>query len=202
MNIGEHTVQETIRVTEINLMLLGADLVDVLKLGSIPMDAFSSQLMINKHKHPDIEGMIANEQVDDDLKYVANDYLNAIPMVHEEIADATRRDTILSRLYDYVKNGWPFEIPFNKELESFYNVKDGLTIEKGCIIFGARVVILNALQKRCLDQLHKGHPGIINMKAKARCCIYWPLIETYIVKVVNNCNTCQVAVKDYQKTKS
>ena len=85
------------------------------------------------------------------------------------------------------------------EPASFYRRREWLSNVKGCIFFGERVVIPRVLQKRCLMQLHKGHPGIVRMKAIARSYVYWPHMDEDIIETVGTCTSCQCASRSPPK---
>nr|XP_049464993.1 uncharacterized protein K02A2.6-like [Anopheles coluzzii] len=67
--------------------------------------------------------------------------------------------------------------------------------KKGCILFGERLVIPADLRTQCLEQLHRGHPGIQRMKSLARSYVYWPLMDNEIVQYVATCELCAAAAK-------
>ncbi|XP_026578600.1 uncharacterized protein K02A2.6-like, partial [Pseudonaja textilis] len=60
-----------------------------------------------------------------------------------------------------------------------------------CVLWGDRVVVPTKLQKRVLQMLHDGHPGIVCMKALARSYAWWPGIDKQIEAWVASCNKCQ-----------
>ena len=42
-----------------------------------------------------------------------------------------------------------------------------------------------------LEELHKGHPGIVRMKELARSYLWWPNVDLEIEQTVRNCASCQ-----------
>lgn len=54
-------------------------------------------------------------------------------------------------------------------------------------------------RKRCLKQLHKGHPGIQRMKAIVRSFIYWPGLDEEIFSYVQACHGCASAARSPSK---
>ncbi|XP_026557986.1 uncharacterized protein LOC113437293 [Pseudonaja textilis] len=72
-------------------------------------------------------------------------------------------------------------------------VLNWLFTQKGCILWGDRMVIPETLQKRVLTMLHEGHPGIVKMKALARSYAWWPGMDKQIETWVASCRKCQEA---------
>ncbi|XP_026569112.1 uncharacterized protein K02A2.6-like, partial [Pseudonaja textilis] len=60
-----------------------------------------------------------------------------------------------------------------------------------CILWGDQVVVPTKLQKRVLQMLHDGHPGIVRTKALARSYAWWPGMDKQIETWVASCNRCQ-----------
>ena len=85
----------------------------------------------------------------------------------KEIAKYTRRVGHFSVLERYSKHGFPEQSQCQQELLPFYFRKDELSIQRGCIVWGNRIVIPPLLRQRVLNVLHIGHPGINRMKELA-----------------------------------
>jgi len=66
--------------------------------------------------------------------------------------------------------GWPGK-PTQEQLKPFYQRKDHLSTDQGCLLWGLKVIILNKLQACLLNELHSIHPEIVKMKAVARSAI-------------------------------
>lgn len=83
-------------------------------------------------------------------------------------------------------------IPYcNKELE--------LSVERGCVLWGYRVVIPHTLRKVVLRQLHESHLGIVKTKAMARSYVWWPKIDNDIEVLIKNCKACQELQQSQKK---
>ena len=91
--------------------------------------------------------------------------LESLPLRTSEIRIATHSDPILSKILRYLKYGWPNNIP--QSLLPFWRRRYELTVEGECILWGLRVVVPTKLQSRVLAELHRGHPGVVRMKAVA-----------------------------------
>ena len=62
--------------------------------------------------------------------------IQALPVTAEQIATATRQDVVLSRVLNFVKEGWPEEV--SKELEPFARRQHELSTEANCLLWGIR----------------------------------------------------------------
>ncbi|XP_015279864.1 PREDICTED: uncharacterized protein K02A2.6-like, partial [Gekko japonicus] len=69
--------------------------------------------------------------------------------------------------------------------------KEELSVHKGCLLWGDRVVVPTALQQKVLHALHEAHPGIVRMKGLARSYVWWPGIDAEVEAWVKRCPTCQ-----------
>ncbi|XP_050072320.1 uncharacterized protein K02A2.6-like [Anopheles maculipalpis] len=168
----------------------------------IPTDKFGNadvlSRLINKHAKPEPEYMIASIELEKVVSCVAIESLKPFPIRFREVATATGNDVLLRQVYGYIQAGWPRNMAYGADLARFHSRKDALTTVEGCILFGERVVVPAVLQKRCLNQLHQGHPGIQRMKAIARSFVYWPSLDNDIADCVATCGACQAAAKSPQ----
>ena len=70
--------------------------------------------------------------------------IQALPVTCNQIQTATRCDPILSKIVDYVRRGWPKQVPDN--IRPYQSKKEEITIESGCLLWGIRVIIPKRLQ--------------------------------------------------------
>ena len=82
-----------------------------------------------------------------------------------QVQRVTQNDAILSKVYLYVKNGWPSVV--DKEIQPYFLLKEELSIEGNCVLRGIRVAVPKKLQNQVLNELHATHPGIQQMKLVA-----------------------------------
>ena len=102
----------------------------------------------------------------------------------------TDKDPVLSRVRELVHKGWPSE-PKESEFAPYTVRKHELSIQNGCVLWGARVVMPKQGQENVLHQLHQGHPGVSRMKALARSYVWWPKMDKEVEDTVKACTTCQ-----------
>ena len=118
-------------------------------------------------------------------------FLDELPIRSEDINKATKHDTILSQVSQYILQGWPNSMNgLPESIRPYYNRKDELTVEQGCVLWGIRVVIPEQFRERLLNQIHEEHPGICKMKALARCYLWWPTLDKDIKTKVKSCTIC------------
>ena len=85
--------------------------------------------------------------------------------------------------------GWPHKVQ-EEALKPYYQHKDQLATDQGCLLWGLRVIIPPTLQAEMLNELHVTHPEIVKMKALARSIVRWPNMDKDIEEVVTSCQSC------------
>lgn len=112
------------------------------------------------------------------------------PITAAEIARHSYRETHLKQFLNYVLRDWP-TTPLKGELQLYHMRQTELSVMKGCLLCGERVVIPPKLQWEMLEVLHVGHLGIVRMKALARRYVWWPNMDQDITEWVATCTPCQ-----------
>jgi transposase InsO family protein len=115
--------------------------------------------------------------------------VDELPVTAKDVADETRKDKILSRVYVYMMNGWPSKT--DPELLEFAKRKDEISAERGCLLWGMRVIIPEAYRRLLVKELHKDHLGVVRMKAVARSYFWYPGIDRDIEMESSCCEACQ-----------
>ncbi|XP_013404718.1 uncharacterized protein K02A2.6 [Lingula anatina] len=113
-----------------------------------------------------------------------------LPLTASDIAEATRKDSVLSKVMDYTMSGWP-EYLDSEILKPYHVRRHELSAEQGCILWGNRVVIPEIYRQTLLEDLHWEHPGVCAMKAIARSYVWWPNLNSDIECKVRECSACQ-----------
>ena len=88
-----------------------------------------------------------------------------------EIADFTKKDEVLVKVYEYTSSGWPNHCS-DPAIKPYSNRSEYLSLEDSCLLWGRREVIPLKLQGHLLDELHECHPGMCRMKAIARSFVW------------------------------
>ncbi|XP_062557640.1 uncharacterized protein K02A2.6-like [Armigeres subalbatus] len=157
--------------------------------------------LIDQHNRPEEDVIIACTTLEEDLRSVAIDSTKQLPLSFSMVEKATASDPILRKIFRFINDGWPksrSEVK-DREMLKFFDRQEALSVVQGGIMLGDRLVIPTVFRKRCLHQLHKGHPGIQRMKSIARSFVYWPGLDDEIVSFVKACRQCALAVRSPPK---
>ena len=65
-----------------------------------------------------------------------------------------------------------------------------LSVKNGLIMKGKHIIIPETLQQEVLEQLHRGHQGMVKCKERARVSVWWPKINKDIEEFVRKCSIC------------
>ena len=114
--------------------------------------------------------------------------LESIPLSSDDIRKQTRKDPVLSLVYNAIQSGnW---LNRTGEFEPFYSRRDELSTHSGVMFWGSRIVIQCKQRNRVMEELHENHDGIVKMKALARSYVWYPGIDREIEQKVKNCKMC------------
>lgn len=113
----------------------------------------------------------------------------ALLLDYKILKKETSSDPILSRVISYITDEWPAEVEL-KELKPYFNRKNELYCELGCIMWGHRVVIPSTCRTRVIKELHESHMGIVKTKALARSYVWWPGVDEAVEAACRGCAVC------------
>ena len=115
--------------------------------------------------------------------------MDGLPITASDMAAATTKDAILSQVLQYTLEGWP-QKGVSDNLKIFYQRRDQLSTDQGCLLWGTRVIVPEVWHGRLLNELHYTHPGIVKMKLLARSYMWWPNLDQNIEDMVKSCKDC------------
>ena len=131
----------------------------------------------------------------------------SLPVTTDTVRRCTRTDRELSQIYEYTLSGWPKSVSqhmHGKDLPDqsciFFNRRNEMSINQGCLVWGTHVVIPKSLREQLLHEVHTGHLGIVRMKHVARSFIWWPGIDSDIENTARTCVDCKRASSMPPKT--
>ena len=61
-----------------------------------------------------------------------------------------------------ITEGWP-KVCQDVDLQKYHQVREYLSVDQGCLVFGFRVVIPESLRDRMLEELHETHCGVVKL---------------------------------------
>ena len=88
-----------------------------------------------------VQSLADNEDLDPDEHYVFATVTDELTVTAVEIAEDSKKDSVLVKLYEYTSSGWPGTCP-SLERRPFWNHRDELSLENGCLLWGGRVIIM------------------------------------------------------------
>ena len=77
------------------------------------------------------------------------------------------------------------------ELQQYDKLRHNLTVDDNLVLYQARIVVPTASRSDVLTRLHSSHRGMVRTKQRAWQTVYWPGLSNDIVKVIQNCRSCQ-----------
>ena len=108
----------------------------------------------------------------------------------KEIRQHQDEDEILRQLKGYCQSGWPVKGNIPGVLKPYHSVSAELTVERGLLVCGSRVVIPASLRVNILDKIHTGHQGITKCRERAKHSVWWPRLSWQLEELVKSCPEC------------
>ncbi|XP_052566467.1 uncharacterized protein K02A2.6-like [Culex pipiens pallens] len=158
--------------------------------------------LIDRTIQPEEEYVVAALTLEEDLASIISDTIDKVPVSFAALQKATATNATLQAVVKYIRDGWPSsaESVTNSEVLPYFRRRESLSLVDGCVMFHDRVVVPNQFRSQILRQFHRGHPGMVRMKAIARSFVYWPGLDNEIEDFVKRCNPCSIAGKAPTKT--
>ena len=146
---------------------------------------------LSRHPLPDtVDDHTFHEEVTEYIDSVQATWPTTEDRLHD-IKVATARDPVLQLLAMYVTEGWPENDVIPNKLHPYRKAADDLSVSKGVITYGDRIVIPPGMRTEILDKLHESHQGITKCREKAKAAVWWPGISQEINDMITACAVCQ-----------
>ena len=116
--------------------------------------------------------------------------LECSPVKASHVRRETVRNPVLCKVLQFVQSGWPDNCE-NDQMKPYWTRRTDLSLQDGCILWRNCVLVPPPLQKKVLEELHEGHPGIVKMKSLGRLFAWWPGFDQDVESVVKSCVVCQ-----------
>uniref|UniRef100_A0A914HNG7 RNA-directed DNA polymerase n=1 Tax=Globodera rostochiensis TaxID=31243 RepID=A0A914HNG7_GLORO len=159
--------------------------------------------LIAKGAEDEDERIIAAFNVESELESVLENAVKSLPLKFSDLVSASAKDAPIQQVLKFIRSQWPNEKQLANEEDQVRELgrrKAELSILKGCLMYGDRIVVPQIFQAKILTLLHKGHPGMKKMKQLARQYVFWPKLDQKIEDFVRTCEPCQKAAKAPVKT--
>ena len=113
-----------------------------------------------------------------------------------DIAAAGSEDDEVRALTSQIPQRWPFSLKnVPSALKPYFKYRHELSIEKGMVFRGERIVVPSSLRTRVIAVAHESHPGIVRTKQRLRAIFWWPGMDSEVEEAIRSCPTCSVADK-------
>ena len=129
-----------------------------------------------------------------EVQQIATEVVSEFPITWKLVAECTKKDTVLSQVLNFVRNGWPTSGPECRmdALRPFFKTQTEICQVNGVILRDCRVVVPQELKTKVITMLHQSHRGVVRMKTMARLYVWWPNIEASVEACCKACNVCAV----------
>lgn len=123
------------------------------------------------------------------LNFIKNNFSR--PIRAADVAIESNKDPILSKIINYVRNGWAEITDDNAEMRNYYEKRHSLSLDENVLMWGHRAVIPKRFRETLLEEMHTTHVGVVKLKSIARSYFWWPKIDADIEHFVKNCEICR-----------
>ena len=134
------------------------------------------------------------ETAEKEVEMYVNLVYNELPATEErlnKIKLAVKEDEELQETIREMQSGWKQEKnTYKGSIRIYWKCKDELSLVRGLLLKGRRIVIPKTLRRGILQEIHMGHLGENSCKSRARQSVYWPGMNKDIENLVSNCHIC------------
>lgn len=102
----------------------------------------------------------------------------------QEIAYEQDKDAVCKQVKEYCLGVWPHKSHVKGPVKAFAKVKQELSVNKGLLLRGDRLVIPSSRQSDILNKF------VIKCRQRAKQSVWWPNIQQHIEDKVSKCPIC------------
>lgn len=104
----------------------------------------------------------------------------------EQFQQSLHEDATLERVKAYVSTSWPLHKSVSGELQSFFAMREELSVVDNLLLHGERLVVCLSLTLQVICTAHKANPRIVRTKARLREQFWWPGIDRQVEVAIWN----------------
>ena len=131
-----------------------------------------------------MEAVAFDEEIEDQIRQVVCS-VKPVAISMEKFEEESNTDPEIKEVKEALHTGrWPENIKRYKLLEI------ELCLVEGMLLRGTRLVVPLALRTEILELAHEGHPGVVSMKGRLRCKVWWIGMDKDVEKFVKTCKAC------------
>ena len=109
----------------------------------------------------------------------------------EQFKVEVNADTVLQKLSETVKQGWPErKLMVDPVIREYWSIKDEINVQDQLPLRRERLIVPATLRTEMLQKIHENHLGIEKCKRRARDILYWPGMNNKIAQMVARCEVC------------
>ena len=134
-----------------------------------------------------------DKRQNEEIELYVNSVLSEVPASDkrlEEIRERQREDEVCRQMVIYCKDGWPERASCPEALKAYWSERNEITLVKGILMKGCRIIIPSVMRLEILDRLHEGHQGITKCRARAKASVWWPGLSKQVEDLVHGCRRC------------
>ena len=109
----------------------------------------------------------------------------------ERLYEVANKDREQAKLKEVVLRGFPLSsYDLDEEIRHYHRYKKDLHVAEDVVCYKDRIIIPIELRSQILETIHAAHQGVSNMMSRVEETVFWPGINTDIIKTRGACLTC------------
>ena len=112
-------------------------------------------------------------------------------ITRERLYEVANEDREQVKLKEVVLRGFPHSsYDVDEEIRHYHRYKKDLHVAEEVVCYKDRIIIPVELRPQVLETIHAAHQGVSNMMSRVEENVFWPGINTDIIKTRGGCLTC------------